>query len=54
MKGEEISYLRGMCISFTIYPTKPMIRTVREGQHVWLQVARSNSVCGFEAGNLPV
>lgn len=27
---EEIAYLRGMCISFTMYPTKPMIKTARE------------------------
>lgn len=26
-EAEGVAYLRGMCINFTMYPTKPMIKT---------------------------
>lgn len=45
MKSGGISYLRGMCISFTMYPTKPMIKTACQEVSVWGRTSRDRVRC---------
>lgn len=50
MKSEGISYLRGMCISFTMYPTKPMIKTACQGVSIWGRTSRDRVWYGNSKG----
>lgn len=52
--GEGVAYLRGMCISFTMYPTKPMIKTGYQEVSMCGRTSRTSSMGGFGVGGIPV